>query len=157
MRTRICGISSLQNVFSLNLSIEIPNALLVVMIYIWRTWFMYNSCVCLVKTERINASCAWIYIYIQQLSSFRGPTLWFIDLTVATCYIQYTSEFRPICFTRKRTKQKYSKAAIFVSYENDRRRLLGAQSINIYWESSFNSVNQKFCSRRLDYRGYCLA
>ena len=33
-------------------------------------------------------------------------------------------------FTRKRTKQKYSKSAIFVWYENGRRQLLGAQSID---------------------------
>ena len=31
-----------------------------------------------------------VYIHIRQLSSFRAPTLWFIDLTVATCHIQYT-------------------------------------------------------------------
>ena len=31
-----------------------------------------------------------VYIYIWQLSSFRVPTLWFIDLTVITCHIQYT-------------------------------------------------------------------
>ena len=30
------------------------------------------------------------YIYIWQLSSFRAPTLWFINLTVTTCHIQYT-------------------------------------------------------------------
>ena len=43
----------------------------------------------------INAYCACVYIYIQQLSSFRPPTLWFIDLTVAACHIQYT--FRSLC------------------------------------------------------------
>ena len=31
-----------------------------------------------------------VSIYIWHLSSFRTPTLWFIDLTVATCHIQYT-------------------------------------------------------------------
>ena len=36
----------------------------------------------------INALCACVYIYIRQLSSLRAPTLWFIDLTVATCHIQ---------------------------------------------------------------------
>ena len=35
------------------------------------------------------------YIYIQQLSSFRAPTLWFIHLTVTTCHIQYT--FLSLC------------------------------------------------------------
>ena len=38
----------------------------------------------------MNALRACVYIYIRQLSSFRAPTLWFIDLTVATCHIQYT-------------------------------------------------------------------
>ena len=33
--------------------------------------------------------CPDVYIYIQELSSFRAPTLLLIDLTVATCYIQY--------------------------------------------------------------------
>ena len=37
----------------------------------------------------INALRACIYIYIRQLSSYRSPTLWFIDLAVATCPIQY--------------------------------------------------------------------
>ena len=27
---------------------------------------------------------------VQKRSSFRAPTLWFIDLAVATCHIQYT-------------------------------------------------------------------
>ena len=47
----------------------------------------------------INALRACVYIYIRQLSSFRGPTLWFIDLTVATCHIQYTSP-RVTCTAR---------------------------------------------------------
>ena len=37
-----------------------------------------------------NALRACVSIYIRQLSSFRVPTLWFIDLAVATCHIQYT-------------------------------------------------------------------
>ena len=45
----------------------------------------------------INALRACVYIYIRQLSSFRAPTLWFIDLTVATFHIQYT-EFMPMIF-----------------------------------------------------------
>ena len=36
-----------------------------------------------------NVLHACVYIYIQQLSSFRALTLWFIYLTVATCHIQY--------------------------------------------------------------------
>ena len=38
----------------------------------------------------IDVLCACVYIYIRQLSSFRAPMLWFIDLTVAICHIQYT-------------------------------------------------------------------
>ena len=38
----------------------------------------------------INALHACVYIYIRQLNAFGAPTLWFIDLTVATCQIQYT-------------------------------------------------------------------
>ena len=43
----------------------------------------------------VNYLCTYVYIYIWQLSSFRAPTLWFIDLTVATCHIQYT--FLSLC------------------------------------------------------------
>ena len=32
-----------------------------------------------------------LFISIHLLSSFRAPTLWFVDLTVTTCHIQYTS------------------------------------------------------------------
>ena len=38
---------------------------------------------------------ACVYIYIRQLRSSRAPTLWFIDLTVATSHIQYT--FLSLC------------------------------------------------------------
>ena len=43
----------------------------------------------------INALCACVYIYIRQLSPFRAPTLWFINLPFATCHIQYT--FLSLC------------------------------------------------------------
>ena len=33
--------------------------------------------------------CRPVFIYIRQLSSFRAATLWFIDLTVVACHIQY--------------------------------------------------------------------
>ena len=55
----------------------------------------------------INALCACVYIYIRQLSSFRVPTLWFINLALATGHIQYTflslCQFFPL---RKRTKHE---------------------------------------------------
>ena len=44
----------------------------------------------------INALRACVYVYIpRQFSSFRAPTLWFIDVTVATCHIQYA--FLSLC------------------------------------------------------------
>ena len=64
---------------------------------------------------------AWVYIYIQQLSSFRVPTLWFINLTVTTCHIRCTFLSLCKCF----------------SWENglntkilEHWRSFGAQSIN---------------------------
>ena len=57
--------------------------------------------------------------------------LWFIDLTVATCHIQYT--FLSLCqkmFHKKMDKaQECSMSTIFVWYENGCQRLLGVQSI----------------------------
>ena len=57
----------------------------------------FSSTVCSLKRSSlgINALRACVYIYIRQLSSFRAPTLWFIDLTVTTCHIQYT--FLSLC------------------------------------------------------------
>ena len=77
-----------------------------------------------------NALRASIYIYIRQLSSFWAPTLWFIGLTVVACHIQYT--FLSLCqfCSRENGTRNYAKAAILLWYENGRRRLLGAQSIN---------------------------
>ena len=63
----------------------------------------------------INALRACVYIYLRQLSSLRAPTLWFIDLTVATCHFQYT--FLNLCqslYEKTDKTQKYSKSAIFV-------------------------------------------
>ena len=57
-----------------------------------------------------------VYIYVRQLSSFRAPTLWFIDLTVATCHIQYTFLSLSIFFTRKRTKHENTRSPPF-SYD----------------------------------------
>ena len=56
----------------------------------------------------ITALRACVYIYIRQLSSFRAPTLWFIDLTIwSVCYSTHFSEFMPlIFFTKKRTKRE---------------------------------------------------
>ena len=48
-----------------------------------------------------------VTIEYTNLSPFRAPMLWFINLTVATCHIQYTS--LSLChffYTRKRTKHE---------------------------------------------------
>ena len=77
----------------------------------------------------IIALCACVYICIWQLSS-SAPTLWFIDLTVATRLAIFNNiytflqEFMPL-----------PKSAIFIWYENDHWWLLhvvhvGIQSIN---------------------------
>ena len=76
----------------------------------------------------INALRACVYVYTRQLSSFRAPTLWFVDLTVATWHIPNTFWVYAIFFfTRKADKRrKYSKPAILVWYENGGRRLWGS-------------------------------
>ena len=65
----------------------------------------------------INALHACVYIYNRQLSSFRTPTLWFIDLNVAICHIQYgflnLSSIIPI-FARENGQNTKNKSAIFV-------------------------------------------
>ena len=71
-----------------------------------------------------------VYIYIQRLSSFSASTLWFSDLTVATCHIQIIrlSEFNAHFYHEKTDKtRKYSKSAIFLSYKNGHRQLLDMQ------------------------------
>ena len=60
-----------------------------------------------------------------------APMLWFIDLTVATCHIQYT--FLSLCqfFSRVNGQNtRILEVRHFVWYKNGRRRLLAAQSIN---------------------------
>ena len=74
----------------------------------------------------INALCARVYIYIRQLSSFMAPTLWFIDLTVAACHIQYT--FLSLWqFFFKRKMLKVHHLRIIRKWPST---VLGAQSIN---------------------------
>ena len=65
---------------------------------------------------RVKEAHACVYIYIRQLSSFMAPTLWFIDLTAATCHIQYTS--LSLCqgffflFTIKRPKHENTRSPL---------------------------------------------
>ena len=68
-----------------------------------------------------------VFIFTSGSSALRAPTLWFIDLTVATYHIQYT--FLSLCHFFSRENGQNTKM-LEVSYENGRRRLLGAQSIN---------------------------
>ena len=71
----------------------------------------------------LDALCVRAYISIRQLSSFRASTLWFLDLAVATCHIQYTFlSLHQFLFHGKTDKtRKYSKSAIFEGYEVTRR------------------------------------
>ena len=58
----------------------------------------------------INGLRASFYVHIRQLSSFKAPTLWFIDLTVATYHMRLQCTFLSLWFffTRKRTKHENS-------------------------------------------------
>ena len=42
------------------------------------------------KRSSLSINALRACVYIRQLSSFRAPTLWFIDLNVTTCHVQYT-------------------------------------------------------------------
>ena len=92
--------------------------------------------------------CTPGFTYSRQLSSFnRAPTLWFIDLTVATCHIRYT--FLSLCqlFSGENgQKTKIVEVRHFVWYENGgenagRQRLLGAQSTERAHLTSLTYVN----------------
>ena len=64
-------------------------------------------------------------------SSFRAPTLWFVDLTIATCHIQST--FLHFFITRKWTKDENTQSPPF-SYDTKIKMAadsyFGAQSID---------------------------
>ena len=69
-----------------------------------------------------------VTIEYTKLSFFRAPMLWFINLNVATCHIQYTSlSLCHFCLYEKTDKTR--KYAIFVWHENGRRSQR-AQSIS---------------------------
>ena len=79
--------------------------------------------------------CVSVFMYHPEAqSALLGCPRWgykIINLTVATCHIQYT--FLSLCqfFSRENGQtQKYSKSAIFVWYKKGHRRLLGVQSID---------------------------
>ena len=71
------------------------------------SFIMTSSCKSALVRSSLSINALRACVYIQQLSSFRVPKLWCIDLTVATCHIQ--CNFLSLCeffFTRKLTKQK---------------------------------------------------
>ena len=63
--------------------------------YMYSLQASYCNAGSLRRTLGINPLRTCVYIYIRQLSSFRAPMLWLINLTVATCRIQYT--FLSLC------------------------------------------------------------
>ena len=75
------------------------------------------TCLTLMVTVSIFTPAA------DQLSSFRAPTLWLIDLTSPPAI------FKPL-FSHEKTDKtgEYLKCAVFVCYENGRRWLLGTQN-----------------------------
>ena len=85
----------------------------------------------------INALCACVYIYIWQLSSFRAPTLWFINMNVVTTsHIQYT--FLSLCpfFMRK-----WTKSMEFINSPNLKK---GHVEISNLWSFSFSKYFTSF-------------
>ena len=94
----------------------------------------------------INALHACVYIYIHQLSYFRVSTVWFIDLTVATCYSIHFSEFMSNLFHEKMDKKKKLNVRHFMWYKNGRWRLfIGAQNVNTERASLHVSVGHLSC------------
>ena len=75
--------------------------------------------------------CAPVYIYIRQLSSFRAPTLWLIDLTVATCHIQDT--FLSLCHSYPRENRQNT-------------RILEVCHFRVIWQwdSFFKTYTEKY-------------
>ena len=86
-----------------------------------------RKCRLLKGSLSINALRACVYINIQQLGSFRATT-WFIDLTVATCHIQYT--FLSLCQ--------------FFSGENGQNtKILEVRHIRMTWKWPPTFINAK--------------
>ena len=101
--------------------------------------------------------CTLISIFTSGSSALllRAPTLWFIDLTVATCHIQYT--FLSLCqFVSRENGQnrKILKVCHFRMIQNGHRRLLGAQSINTERTSidHYSSQSEKMDSEMMAVR-----
>ena len=91
---------------------------------------LYCLCFCL-KRLSVSMLCTAVFIFTigSSISSFRVPTLWFIDLPVATCHIQYT--FLSFCqFFSWENEQNTKTLTLCVWYKNGHPLLLGVQSIN---------------------------
>ena len=89
-----------------------------------------NLWFCLMKLSLLIL-CAPVFIFTSGSSAHLGRphcglSIWLSLLAIFNTrfwgYVNY--------FTRKRTKHENTRSAFFVWYENGRRRLLGAQSIN---------------------------
>ena len=83
--------------------------------------------------------CAPVFIFTSgQLSSFRAPTLWFIDLNVATCHIHYAFLSLFPFLSRENVQNTKILGSPPFSYHTKRAADVntGAQSINT--ESLFN-------------------
>ena len=103
-----------------------------------QSFFIIRDCPyfkCLLLKEFSQYQCfahLHVYIYIRQLGSFRAPTLQFINLTVATCHIQYT--FLSLCQFVSRENGQNTKNTRSPPFSHDIKMapdgLLGVQSIN---------------------------
>ena len=109
----------------------------------WIRWPAYKMLPTFKEDLSVLMLCTRVNIYIQQLSSFRAPKLWFIDLAVATnlpCSIHF-SGFVSICFKRKWTNHENTQSPPF-SYDTKMTTNIntGAQSINTErasWSSAY--------------------
>ena len=93
-------------------------------------WIYYSN---YFKDLSVLMLCTPVFILTStwQLSCFRVPILWFINLTVATCHIQYHP--LSLCqFVSRENRQNTKILGLpFVWFENSHQCLLGVQSTNI--------------------------
>ena len=75
--------------------------------------------------------CMSVFIYIQPLSSFRAPMLWFINLLLLAIFNTLFWVYANFFHRKTEKTWRYSKSTIFVRYtQNGCQSLLGVQSIN---------------------------
>ena len=104
---------------------------------------------CLWGFLSINTLRACVDIYIRQLSSFRAPTFWFIDLTLSTCHIQYTFLSLSLFFHEKTDKtRKYWNDMIQKWPPTVIRRAKHADHKSNYEElGTINKISEKFVTK----------